>query len=303
MKKVIISIFIVTLLLVIFPGSIAYAINNPPVAVAVDQTVEATSVSGAYATLDGTGSYDPDGDVIEYSWAYYSGPAVITFDDSTSPTPTALFPLGSTIIRLTVTDPYGGADVIDVMINVVDTTPPQLHVPGDIITEAENSSGAEVSFLVWAVDPVGLDLLTVDPWPGTVFPLGETIVECTATDLAGNTAEASFKVTVVDTTAPKVSIQHPMNAGGNPLPFNIVGGEDEVTSPENMMIFIRDRGSGTVFGPFNSGDCINYNVDPNTIPKMKAMKKGQFDYLIIGQGPGEVFAVDEAGNTSDPIDL
>ena len=37
---------------------------------------------------------------------------------------------------------------------------------------------------------------------GSTFPLGTTLVTCTATDDAGNTSSGSFNVTVVDTTAP-----------------------------------------------------------------------------------------------------
>src|SRR5262249_22084463 len=40
---------------------------------------------------------------------------------------------------------------------------------------------------------------------GPRFPLGATTVTCTATDMAKNTSSCSTTVTVVDTTAPKVS--------------------------------------------------------------------------------------------------
>jgi hypothetical protein len=41
---------------------------------------------------------------------------------------------------------------------------------------------------------------------GETFPIGETVVTCTAEDLTGNSAEESFTVTVQDTTAPDVQI-------------------------------------------------------------------------------------------------
>ncbi len=60
--------------------------NVPPVADAgPDQTV----VEGDSVTLDGTGSYDPDGSIIEYIWDYPSG---IILDDELSPTPSFTAP-------------------------------------------------------------------------------------------------------------------------------------------------------------------------------------------------------------------
>lgn len=58
--------------------------NEAPVANAgVDRSVN----PGATVTLDGTASYDPDGDDITYNWTQVSGQD-IAFDDATSATPT-----------------------------------------------------------------------------------------------------------------------------------------------------------------------------------------------------------------------
>ncbi|MBL7047639.1 MAG: hypothetical protein ISR95_08455, partial [Candidatus Marinimicrobia bacterium] len=60
--------------------------NLPPVANAgSDQYVNESDT----VTLDGTGSYDPDGIIIEYFWDYPSG---ITLDDELSPTPSFTAP-------------------------------------------------------------------------------------------------------------------------------------------------------------------------------------------------------------------
>jgi hypothetical protein len=87
-----------------------------------------------------------------------------------------------------------------------DTTPPVVTVPGDSIAEAENASGAEVSFEASAVDDVdGAVPATCTPPSGGVFAIATTSVTCTATDSSGNTGDASFNVTVADTTAPNVT--------------------------------------------------------------------------------------------------
>jgi hypothetical protein len=47
--------------------------------------------------------------------------------------------------------------------------------------------------------------VTCDHASGSTFPLGTTIVQCTATDTHNNTGHASFTVTVRDTTPPVIA--------------------------------------------------------------------------------------------------
>jgi len=105
-------------------------VNQPPVADAGEvPTLECTSSDGAEVTLDGTGSSDPDDDDLTFSW---TAPG-ITFDDATSATPTATFPLGATTVTLTVDDGNGETDTDEVIITVEDTTAPMITVEGDPI--------------------------------------------------------------------------------------------------------------------------------------------------------------------------
>jgi hypothetical protein len=89
-----------------------------------------------------------------------------------------------------------------------DTTPPVITVPGDLTEEATGPNGAEVSFKVSAMDEVdGPADVECDHNSGETFPIGETVVTCSAEDLAGNRAdEKSFTITVQDTTAPDVEV-------------------------------------------------------------------------------------------------
>lgn len=94
--------------------------NLPPVADAgPDRTVECTGPSGAEMTLDGTGSSDPDGDPLTFSW---NGP----FGLATGPTPTVEIPFSTHVITLTVDDGRGESDTDTVEITVVDTTAPAI---------------------------------------------------------------------------------------------------------------------------------------------------------------------------------
>jgi hypothetical protein len=78
-----------------------------------------------------------------------------------------------------------------------DTTAPVITVPEDITEEATGPDGAQVSFEVSAEDDVdGPVDVSCDHNSGGTFPIGDTIVTCTAEDFAGNTAEESFTITV-----------------------------------------------------------------------------------------------------------
>ena len=87
-----------------------------------------------------------------------------------------------------------------------DTTPPSLTVPAPIVVEATGPGGAGAAFRVLASDAVdGTEDATCVPGSSSLFPLGSTIVNCSAADASGNTATGQFTVTVLDTTAPVIA--------------------------------------------------------------------------------------------------
>jgi hypothetical protein len=119
------------------------------------------------------------------------------------------FALGDTTVACTATDASGNHASASFDVVVHDTTPPVLSgVSGPITTAATSAAGAIVSFTL----PTALDLVdgpvagTCDRTSGTTFPLGATTVACTATDAHGNTAHASFGVSIADTTGPALAL-------------------------------------------------------------------------------------------------
>lgn len=78
-----------------------------------------------------------------------------------------------------------------------DATAPVLTAPGAVTADATSPLGAAVSYAVTAADGVDASLLVLcTPASGSTFAIGTTAVSCTATDAAGNTANATFSVTV-----------------------------------------------------------------------------------------------------------
>jgi hypothetical protein len=79
-----------------------------------------------------------------------------------------------------------------------DIMPPVLTLPGTVIANATGPDGAIVSFTVSAYDSVDGDVpVTCIPASGSTFAIGDTTVNCSASDAAGNTATGSFLVHVI----------------------------------------------------------------------------------------------------------
>jgi len=106
-----------------------------------------------------------------------------------------------------------------------DATAPVWSVPADFSMEATGPTGAVVTYTASASDPDdAVSTQSCLPASGDTFPLGTTTVNCTATDTHSNTGTASFKVTVVDTTPPALTLPDDMtvlasNASGAAVSF------------------------------------------------------------------------------------
>jgi hypothetical protein len=78
-----------------------------------------------------------------------------------------------------------------------DITPPVISAPTGLIVDATSPAGTVVGFTATATDQDPPNpAVTCTPPSGSVFPIGDTLVECNAEDAAGNMATASFTVHV-----------------------------------------------------------------------------------------------------------
>jgi len=183
--------------------------NDPPVADAgPDQIAEATSPAGAEVVLNASGSSDPNDDPLTYDWTWTGGSA-------TGVNATAIFPLGTTNVTLTVNDGQYN-DTATVSITVLDTTPPTVDAGEDITVEQESYNGTEVTLSGNATDLADIELDYVWTENGMIlgneanltytFNLGTHELTLSATDDSGNTGNDTVLVTVVDTTPPEITV-------------------------------------------------------------------------------------------------
>jgi hypothetical protein len=157
-----------------------------------NQTAEATGPGGAMVTFDDPTANDIVDGAITPSCDAASGDQ---------------FPVGTTTVTCTATDAHGNIANGSFTVTVTDTTPPTLTLPDNQTAEATGPGGAAVSFTASANDIVDGNVpVNCDADSGDTFPLGETTVNCSAADAAGNTANGSFTVTVRDTTGPALSL-------------------------------------------------------------------------------------------------
>ena len=156
-----------------------------------DITEEATGPTGATVTFAPSATDVVDGDV------------PVTCDPASAST----FALGTTPVGCSATDAHNNTAAGSFNVTVVDTTPPVLTLPDPISAEATGPGGATASYTATALDIVdGAVAVSCSNASGSTFVLGITTVSCSATDAAGNTSNGSFTVTVVDTTAPTLTL-------------------------------------------------------------------------------------------------
>ncbi|HIG62055.1 MAG TPA: HYR domain-containing protein [Gammaproteobacteria bacterium] len=187
--------------------------------IVVDTTVPTLSgladVTFAATSADGIASDDA---LVEAFGNTIGATDLVDGDLSDSVVPTvdgqalpAFFPLGDTLLDVTVTDASGNIATGQLTLSVTDQDSPVV-TPSAVDLEATVSggySGASDAITAAAdatdnVDGSDLSVAITSALPDPI-PFGETVVSITVTDAAGNESASTVTVTVDDTTAPEIS--------------------------------------------------------------------------------------------------
>ncbi len=167
--------------------------NNPPVFdkcpddFTVDTELDTCGAFPTWITPNATDDCDTDG--IDIFSDYESG---------------GFLPVGTTLVTYSAVDNVGNIGTCTFFVTVSENIAPVITgCPDDIIIELPSDKCD--SLVTWAVptatDNCGIPIIESELEPG-VFPAGTTTVVYIATDLAGNTTECSFNVTLIDLVPP-----------------------------------------------------------------------------------------------------
>ncbi|HUG34846.1 MAG TPA: HYR domain-containing protein, partial [Anaerolineales bacterium] len=168
-----------------------------------------------------------------------TGPAgnVVTFSASASdlvdgarpitcvPPSGSTFLPGMTTVNCSAIDTRGNTATGAFTVTIQDTTAPSISAMADIFASTRNASKVVYFSSPTTYDVVdGPGVATCKPPSGSNFPVGDTIVTCTATDRQGNTASVTFMVTVIYTRVPTTTIFSSSSSGGGGI-ILVTGGE------------------------------------------------------------------------------
>ncbi|MBX3742215.1 MAG: DUF5011 domain-containing protein [Akkermansiaceae bacterium] len=183
--------------------------GSPILSSTYDITIEVTDNLPPVVTLNGANPITLECYVDFYT--EYGATAVDPEDG-----PLTLAPIAGTVDRThvgtytrtyTATDSKGLSTSVTRTIHVVDTRPPVITVPANILIPSvvKNPSGPTLSNPVFYAPTVtasdvatGNRLVTLSHPTGTRFPVGRTTVTATASDPSGNTATTTFDVIVLE---------------------------------------------------------------------------------------------------------
>lgn len=177
--------------------------NEAPTADAgADQTVN----EGDTVSLDGSGSSDPDGDTLTYSWTQTAGVSV-TLDDASSANPSFtapdVGPDGETLtFELTVDDGNGHTDAnsVDIKVNNVVTNEPPTADAGADSAADEGKAGVQLDGTASSDSDGTIDTYLWEQTDGPSVTLNDanTAVATFDAPLVTANSDLTFKLTVTD---------------------------------------------------------------------------------------------------------
>jgi Secretion system C-terminal sorting domain/PKD domain len=202
--------------------------NQPPVAKAGNDVTITLPVNSV--TLDGTASFDADGNIVSYAWTKIAGPLPYNLANAASATTTVnILVQGNYLFELKVTDNNGAVNTDTIQVKVLAAIPPPNQPPVAIAgndstvtlpNAAVNLTGAasydtdgNIIQYSWAkiAGPGAITIVNANTANANVVGLtpGEYIFEITVTDNDGAIAKDQIKITV----KPAVNKKPKANAG------------------------------------------------------------------------------------------
>jgi hypothetical protein len=179
-------------------------------------------------------------------------------------------------VTLGVSQQVNGQDFGNYRTN--DTNCVHIFCPSNIVAEC-TGSGAVVPFTVTATSLCATNppIVTCTPPSTTLFPVGSTLVNCTAEDSLGNWATCSFTVTVQDATPPVIT-----------CPSNIVIVTCSTNVPVSWSVTATDMCSSVTVTSSPPSGTIFYRDTTNTVTAVATDGSGNTNtcsFLVIVRKP------------------
>lgn len=250
--------------------------NTPPTANAgPDLVVTDSDVSGAEnIILDGSGSTDPDGTITSYLWTE-GGTSI-----GSGAMLTSSFPVGTHIIRLTVTDDHGAAasDELTIIINA----PPTANAGQDLTTTDFDNTGAEIVLLNGTLSADQDGTITKYTWNEGTTTLGTGALLSKAFTVGMHTVQ----LTVVDDRNANSSDTLVVTVLPKPDTVNIIKATYQI-STKKLQVDATSDNSVAVLAVVGYG-------------QMTKLKNGVHRLLVSGvQNPGPMVTVTSSKGGSD----
>lgn len=231
-------------------------INTAPIA---NAGTDANVVLGSSVVLDGSGSFDPDGDPISlYQWQVVSTPANSGLGSWASSEITPAFvpdTSGVFVISLTVSDGLASSTADEVFINVNENLPPvavatadlaQGYAPLVVNFDGSQSYDPESGPLSYAWDFGDGGNSNEATSMHTYMEPGSYMSVLTVTDELGNQGQAELRIEVQAVNQPPEIVNLSVSPASGPAPL-LTNLSLQVMDPENdSLSIVWDLGDGTI---------------------------------------------------------
>jgi hypothetical protein len=212
--------------------------NAAPVA---DAGPNQIGISAGPVTLDGSGSFDPDGDSITYEWRQIAGPTVSVTGVYTSKASFTAAEGQSYSFRLTVKDSLGatGTDTVTVSVKVPAVT--LLPVINNFTLNPASITNGQSSTLLWQV--AGADTISITglgdvaaSGSRAVSPAATTIYVLTASNAKGQVTQSATLTVTAAVTPPTLL----------PVIANFVVNPASITTGQSSTLLWQVTGADTI---------------------------------------------------------